>query len=477
MSPADAPREFRARVSLNGQPGPGSGPIRVDAAGIDCEAGQAGPLRIDFGDVASLAREDLAVELSLFEGTCIRFDKGGALDDLWDLARARFLARVSDSLRFAPTDSRHTFDGRIELEGSDGFASLSARVSITRLGLNYLSDSGPCAQIPFGALGDATFDTAGYDVTIPVEPGPAARRGACLRLSKLARRTEEFLEFYRQARNRSRADTARCLDALAPNLGAGARMALAGDLMVGRMVSRDRCEALAPGGWQTIWDSAAGMARVPYREALQDLAGSAERLWLGLRPYGGVPRDPTSGADPGAGCRPPKGSAAGLSATHHSVAEAPAVGDSVGADEGTDTFLHANAENMDAVADSSDFPVVYAAAILPGTSSADDRLALDVLSETDHATYIYRVAPVPAGLGRDEAGAWLAATASYTLLALDFKKEPLYLPEPEILGAREGLYRAAFRRLPGLRDMRLRLVGRAVHVSPAAWLARIETLK
>ena len=100
-----------------------------------------------------------------------------------------------------------------------------------------------------------------------------------------------------------------------------------------------------------------------------------------------------------------------------------------------------------------------------------------MLSEADHATYVYRVAPAPAGLGRDEAGAWLAATASYTLLALDFKKEPLYLPEPEILSTRGGLYRAALRRLPGLREMRSRLVGRAIHSSPEAWMARIETLK
>jgi hypothetical protein len=434
MNPNDAPREFRARVCVNNQPGPGPGPVRVDGAGIDCDAGPAGPLRLDFGDLASLARGDLSVELTLFDGTHIAFDRGGSLDDLWDLTRARFLARVSTSLRFAPTDPRHTFDGRLALESADGIAPLLAQVSVTRLGLNYLSDAGSCAQIPFGSLGDAAFDASAYEVTIPVEPGPAARGGALLRLSKLARRTEEFLELYRQARGRSRADTARCLEMLAPDLATGSRMALAAELTVGRLVSRERFESLAPGGWQSVWDAAAGRARTPYREALQDLTGSAARLWLGLRPYGGVPPDR----------------------------------------DGEAGQLAEDAAAADSAVDDSGHPVVYAAAILRGASREADRLAIEVLSETDHATYIYRVAPQPAGLDRDEAGAWLAAEASYTLLALDFKKEPLYLPEPEILDTREGIYRAALRRLPGLRELRARLAGRAIHSTPAAWLAQLE---
>jgi hypothetical protein len=124
----------------------------------------------------------------------------------------------------------------------------------------------------------------------------------------------------------------------------------------------------------------------------------------------------------------------------------------------------------------SDFPVVYAAALLPGAAAAEDRLALEVLSETDHATYVYRMSPAPAGLARRAAAEWLAATASHTLLALDFRKEQLHLPEAELLAAREGLYRAAWRRLPGLGTLRKRLIGRALHTSPTAWVTQLRTL-
>ncbi|HVP39997.1 MAG TPA: hypothetical protein VMS93_12525, partial [Candidatus Saccharimonadales bacterium] len=124
----------------------------------------------------------------------------------------------------------------------------------------------------------------------------------------------------------------------------------------------------------------------------------------------------------------------------------------------------------------SGLPVVYAAALLPGAAPDQDALALEVLSEHDHATYVYRVAPAPPGLSREAAGAWLAALASHTLLALDFMKEPLYLSEDQLLAAREGLYRAALRRLPGLRELRGRLAGRAIHTSPAAWRGQLEKL-
>ena len=247
-----------------------------------------------------------------------------------------------------------------------------------------------------------------------------------------------------EARAVSLADTARSLVLLAPDLPAAARPALADALRVGRLVSRERFEVLAPGGWAALWAAAAGAARAPYRDALEELAGADHPLWLGLRPYGGVPRDPHASDGPAAS--PATGAAVNVSPPP----------------EEADPDSH--------------FPVVYAAALLPGATAAGDRLALDVLSEADHATYVYRVDPAPVGLARRAAAEWLAATASHTLLALDFKKEPLYLPEAELLAAREGLYRAAWRRLPGLRALRGRLIGRALHTAAGAWAEQLRTL-
>ena len=458
MNPASPDvRDFRARVTVNGKAAPAPGTVRVDAIGTDCGSAPGAPLRVDHDEVAAIERADLTVTLRLFDGTTMVFDQGGSLDDLWEVLRASFRARVSKSLRFAPADPRHTFDARLALEGAEGFATQPAQVSVVRLGMNFLADSGPCAQLPFGALGEAVLDPGRYEAALSVEPGPAAPAGARLTVSKLAGRTEEFLELLRQARNTSLADTARCVAALAPTLNVAQRMALAAEMAVGRMISRERCEALAHGSWKLLWDASAGADRAAYGDALAGLATDAGGLLLGMRPYGGVPQAETGPALDGTDAADAGGAAPS------------ALTDSASAEDASPAEDRESAD--------SNLPVVYAAALLRGPAADQDRMALEVLSEREHATYVYRVAPVPAGLDRAATGAWLAAVASHTLLSLDFKKEPLYLPEPELLQAREGLYRAALRRLPGLRELRSHLIGRALHTSPSAWKDQLARLK
>jgi hypothetical protein len=427
-------RELRARVTWNGRSATAPGAVRVDERGVECADGPAGPLRVEHVDVAAIARGDLAVTLTLFDGGSVAFDKGGSLDDLWETLRRHFLARVSASLRFAPADPRHTFDARVSLDGPGGFGPLPAQISAVRLGLNYLADGGPCAQLPFGALGEPAFDAASYEVSVPLAPGPLAPPGAKLKIGRLARRTDELISLLKEARERSLADTARCLVALMPALASGPRAALADEIRVGRMISREHCEAVAPGAWRALWNAAAGADREEYRDALESMSGGPGRLSLGMRPYGGT-----------------QPNAAG-------VDDAAPVAD-------------------DASSGDSALPVVYVAALLPGASAEDDLLALEVLSERDHATYAYRVAPAPSGLSRDAAFARLVAVASHTLLSIDFAKEPLYLPEAEAMSARDGLYRAALHRLDNLREMRARLAGRAIHSSAAAWRAQLEKLR
>lgn len=450
-------RDFRARVSVDGKAAVAPGTVRVDATGTDCSAAPDGPLRVEHDEVAAIERAPLTVTLRLFDGTAVLFDQGGSLDDLWDVLRASFRARVSKSLRFAPADSRHTFDARMTLGGTGGFAGQPTQTSVVRLGLNFLTDSGPCAQLPFGALGEMAFDQATYDVTIPVAPGPATPVGANLTVSRLGKRTEEFLELFRQASQASLADTARCLALLAPTLPAGQRMALGAEMAVGRMISRDRCEALAPGAWRVLWDAASGADRMVYGDALAELAADPGSLLLGMRPYGGVLR---GNGDP---------APAGADAIDGGVTARAGLADAAAGIAPLD-------DDREVAADSN-LPIVYAAALLHGLTAERDTMAMEVLSERDHATYVYRVAPAPAGLDRAAAGAWFAAVASHTLLSLDFKKEPLHLPEPELLRAREGLYRGALQRLPGLRLLRSRLLGRALHTSPAAWKEQLAGLR
>jgi len=258
-------------------------------------------------------------------------------------------------------------------------------------------------------------------------------------MDRLGRRTDELVELLKEARRASLADTARCLSVLAPGLPSMSRAALAEELLVGRMVSRERCETLAGGSWSALWNAAAGKSREGYRDALESMGGGSGRLFLGMRPYGGKAQVEGEGGE---------------------------------VEEGD----HDASSSYDGASADSALPVVYTVALLPGASADEDRLALEVLSERDHATYVYRISPAPQGLSRDAAFERLAALVSHTLLSIDFSKEPLYLPEPEMLTARDGLYRAALHRLEGLRELRAKLAGRAIHSSIEAWKAQLERL-
>jgi len=122
-------REFLARVTADGRARSSPCAVYVDERGVSIADGPSGPLRIEFGDVASISRGDLEVRLALFDGKGATFDRGGSLDDLWEALRKGFLASTSASLRFAPADPRHVFDARVSLEGPGGFRPLAARGS------------------------------------------------------------------------------------------------------------------------------------------------------------------------------------------------------------------------------------------------------------------------------------------------------------------------------------------------------------
>jgi hypothetical protein len=104
-------------------------------------------------------------------------------------------------------------------------------------------------------------------------------------------------------------------------------------------------------------------------------------------------------------------------------------------------------------------------------------VALELVSEGAHATYLFRVAP-RAGFvagSEDRAALELAVgEVSDALLDSRFLRELLALPEAR-LGEPEHLrYRLALRVLPSVAAARARFVARLVHRDPAGWAAALD---
>ncbi len=91
------------------------------------------------------------------------------------------------------------------------------------------------------------------------------------------------------------------------------------------------------------------------------------------------------------------------------------------------------------------------------------------------ATYIFRIAP-PADYARLKTPEELDAAADRAitrinrcLLAINFRREPVYLSEEQMWEPRYARYQFAVQRIPELRELRGLFLGRVVHSSPEQW--------
>jgi hypothetical protein len=159
---APAPREFRARVGIEGQGAAEAGPVRVDDTGLS-----AGALRVPYDEIEALARGDLSIALTLFGGPRV-IDRGGLLDDLGRAARG-FRARVSSAALRAhrPPHLRRAVAARRRR-----WLRRSPR------GWRYCRFNFCAMPLCAVAVRRRAVPTPTPGVTLPVEPGPAAAGAA-----------------------------------------------------------------------------------------------------------------------------------------------------------------------------------------------------------------------------------------------------------------------------------------------------------
>jgi hypothetical protein len=96
-------------------------------------------------------------------------------------------------------------------------------------------------------------------------------------------------------------------------------------------------------------------------------------------------------------------------------------------------------------------------------------IAHEITSEEGHATYLYRA--VASGELTAEAVAASMARINRAILALNFRREPIYASDEEIQTGRFARYRVALRSLEHLRFAREQFLGRAIH--NAAWAGQV----
>jgi hypothetical protein len=112
----------------------------------------------------------------------------------------------------------------------------------------------------------------------------------------------------------------------------------------------------------------------------------------------------------------------------------------------------------------------------PLRSSSESRpafVAWEACSKSGRATYVFRLDPGPEGTDAVEAA---IRRLNEAIVALNFRREPIYLPDTALQNDRRFRRHAiAVRRMSALRGLRNSFAGRAIHTSPEAWEQKLRT--
>lgn len=308
---------------------------------------------------------------------------------------------------------RDTFPGKL-LAGSE---MIPVELRVYEDLLVVVPERGRMFGVPYSFIDEVGWDEGRYQVSVITDDGRT------LLFGHLALRTQEFLDELRRLLAELAARTADTLSGLLPGLAPATLSALAGLMRDGRAVQRRRLDPVDPSVWPRL--EAAAVGTEARAEAYARLTAMTVPGWAA---FGVKAMRPDAGND--------------------------------------DTGGEAAVEDAERER-RADF---WYFCPLSRDGRPVNVLAQEVVSESGHATYLFRLLPAerfPSLQGEplaDEVGRAIA-TLNRALLLLNFRRDPIRLPAEQLRQPAHARYLVALRHLEYLRWAREAFLGRVVHGS------------
>ncbi len=369
------------------------------------------PARIVLDEAESVEAGDYDVSVALPAGRTVTFSKLGARHDEFaeELLRHRNLA-TSRAMLCSEECVPAEFEGAFDSDES----SLPCHLAFYATRLVVSPEDAFPEPIEYGDIASARFDPAEHGVAVRLEDG--TERG----IRKLGGRTDEAT---RELRARLEAFGRLFLSALdlafVPD-GDATRRVVEALLFDGRSAPVARIRAAGVDPWAVLRasDGSGDAERAEYAKALVELCGE-ENVRVGVKLL----------ADPRA----------------------------------TDTLTVALPEENAAIRELQ--MMVWAAAVLP-RAAGGEVVFIEVLTETDCATYAFRVGEGSAIAGVDD--------LERCLRRIQFRRDPIRAPENQPGDPLWVRYAPAIRNVTELRLLREAFAGRVAHTSVEAWRKGLE---
>lgn len=416
--------------------------LQLDSQTLTLTPESGAALVFDLGDLNAVVAADWEIRLPLYTNRTILLRQfGKAYDNLaHDLLEA-YRNRAVQCLLLEDLEEVGRFTGAFEFGAPGAAPAAQAEFRLYKSNLAVLPMAAQGFQWRLAEIDSVRFESANYVVTL--ESG-----GQTLKVSRLAKRTEEFGAKIKEAMDNVATRSAQALHAAFPFLNPDHLQSTALLMKEGRSVAVSKLKAIDPKIPAALAANAIDKDLKPYYETLLSRT-LPDMLYAGfklIRPE----EDETADAGPESS------------------------GDSPDTDDAPDA---------DGTGPQSLYWFFFPMAAKPGATQPANVVAWEASSRSGRATYFFRLLdPSQASQLRDPNAAAGAIEASIrrlnrVLAMFNFRRRPIYLSNDELeLDARFHRYAIAARRLPEIRSVRESFLGRAIHSSVESWQTQVDAV-
>lgn len=427
---------FSARVTIGGAGRAAEAPLACtvswDTERLSVVPASGPPITFDLGDIDALSGENLELALQVWGGGQVRIDRLGKVHDrvVCELGDA-WRDRLVRCLVLRDLHEIDRFPGHVRVDGPAPIAERLAELRLFESNLVVLPTGAAAFHWRLADLDRVEFDDQQYGWAL-------ASGDARLIVSRLAKRTTEFGEKLREATANVSRRASQCLARLFPFLGIDRLERLSATWREGSVVPIATLEGIDGRLVSALMTGAVGPRLRPYVDDLASRSGVAgAHVGFVLRHPDEIDEDATE-------------EVTGESGTDESpIPSDPTFSVAAAADGGADQLV----------------PLFYFLFELPPSAGRQTGLvAWETTSAAGRATYLFEP---PDGV----------TVLNRALLALNFRREPIYLPDDRLAGdPRFARHAIAVRRLPALTALRSAFAGRAIHTSVDRWRRQFSAL-
>lgn len=417
--------------------------LHLDAQTLTLTPENGAALALDLGDLDAVNAADWEVRLRLYTGRTILLRQfGKSYDNLAHDLTDAYRNRVAQCMLLEDMSEIARFTGSIELNGVAG-ASGPAEIRLYKSNLAVLPADAGSFQWRLADIDDVKLDSGAYEVVL--QSGRDR-----LKVTRLAKRTEEFAGKLREAMNALATQSTQALHAMLPFLDPDQLQSCAGLLREGTSAPLAKLAAIHKQIPMALAANAVDKDLKPYYDQLVARAAAGSG-YIGFKL---IRSEDTEGSD-----------------------RATQTADADGNED-----ADGNAPDADAAAPETLYWFLFPLASKSSTSAANV-VAWEASSRSGRATYFFRlVDPSQSARLADPAHSAEMIDSSIrrlnrVLAMLNLRRRPIYLSDDElVMDPRFRRYAIAARRLPEVREVRASFLGRALHSSPEAWKAQVESI-